>query len=147
MWASLRILARVLTLLCIDFNIPRCEVMFSLVAMAMLWTKKQKGRFIGTWGSLHIRTKVVKKRPLWYPWPKITASEAQRLSRLQTQIASKSLPAGLISDRKGGARRKVTSHYRSISLDTAESEYLIFSQLMRGFPATAISGSSLMRFN
>lgn len=36
-----RILARVLTLLCIDFNMPRWEVMFSLVAMAILKKKEE----------------------------------------------------------------------------------------------------------
>lgn len=39
-----RILARVLTLLWIDFNMPRWEVMFSLVAMAIL-EKNKKNTF------------------------------------------------------------------------------------------------------
>lgn len=40
----------------------------------------------------------------------------------------------------------MTNHYISISLDAAESEYHIFSQLMSGFPATAIIGSKLNAF-
>lgn len=35
-----RILAKVFILLCIDFNIPLCEVIFSFVAMAMLEKEK-----------------------------------------------------------------------------------------------------------
>ena len=38
-----RILAKVLTLLCMDFKNPRCEVMFSLVAMAMLERREKNG--------------------------------------------------------------------------------------------------------
>lgn len=41
--ASERILAKVFILLCMDFSIPRCEVMFSFVAMAMLGSKQDRG--------------------------------------------------------------------------------------------------------
>lgn len=40
---SERILAKVFILLCIDFNIPLCEVIFSFVAMAMLEEEKKNG--------------------------------------------------------------------------------------------------------